>query len=125
MSFHRVDADLITPGCTIFALDLDADTDADADQVQGGTVVTIATHADTNTGELQRRFTVAKQWRGGVRWSVLRADQIRQVEPYNSANVRRLIRALARQVGQRKTALDTDDLQAIAGMNALTQETHT
>lgn len=111
-------ADLVEIGMTVVALDLE-DTDADLADVRGGVVIAIETTADPDTGEIQRRFVTAKQWRSEVRWSSLRGDEVRDVLPFDSSAVRRLVRAMAKKVADGKGVLLTDDLQLIDAMRVL------
>lgn len=108
-----MDTDLVELGCYVGALDLNSGTDADANQVQGGIVFAIESHADPDTGEVQRRFITATPWRGQVRFDVLLASEVKQVELPNSAMIRSLIRQAAKVVGQSKRAMGTDVARCI------------
>lgn len=114
-----VDVEAVQIGMTVLALDLENDTDADLVDVRGGIVVSIDTAPDPETGEVRRYFTTAKHWRREVRWSRLAADEVRDVLPFTSSDVRRLIRVMARQVADRKSVLDTDDCRLIDAMAIL------
>jgi hypothetical protein len=118
-----VSADLVEVGMSVLALDLNDDTDADLADVRGGVVVAIETAVDPDTGELQCRFVTAKQWRRQIRWSALRADEVRQVVPFDSAAVRRLIRAMARTVAEGKGVILTDDRRLVDAMAVLARTT--
>lgn len=96
------DLALIEPGCTVYALDLNDDTDVDTQHVKGGTVYSIESERDSETGEVQRRFMTATPWRGGVRFSTVRADEVRQVEMVNASAVRTVIRLAAKVVATSK-----------------------
>lgn len=111
--------DLVEIGMTVLALNLETDTDADLADVRGGVVVAIETAVDDETGEVMRRFVTAKQWRREIRWSALRADQLRDVLPYDSSAVRRLVRAMAKKVADSKGVLVSDDLKLIDAMHVL------
>lgn len=111
--------DLVEIGMTVIALNLEQDTDADLADVRGGIVVAIDTDRNPDTGEIQRRFITAKQWRRQIRWSSLNADDVRDVLPYDSSAVRRLVRAMARDVADRKSVMTSDDLQLIEAMAVL------
>lgn len=111
--------DLVEIGMTVLALNLENDTDADLADVRGGVVVGVDTAIDADTGEVMRHFVTAKQWRRQIRWSSLNANEVRDVLPYDSAEIRRLIRAMARDVAAGKGVLLSDDLQLIDAMHVL------
>lgn len=111
--------ELVEVGCHVYALDLNSDTDADAVDVRGGIVVAIETAVDQDTGEVMRRFVTATPWRGRVRWDALRADEVAEVSPANTAFIRSLIRALAKVVAGSKRTLATDEAKAITAQAVL------
>jgi hypothetical protein len=89
-------------GCYVWALDLNQ-IDADASQVKGGVVVAIETAPKSDgTGEAQRRFITATQFRGDVVFEALLAENVRQVALPNSAAMWGLIRAAAAAVAKSK-----------------------
>lgn len=104
---------LIEIGMSVWALNSD-DTDADMRSVQGGTVVSIETDTDRDTGEIQRRFVTATPWRGAVRFDFVNAGQVAQVAPMNVAAVRALIRTAAGVVAKAKRVFTTDEARCIA-----------
>lgn len=105
-----VDVELVEPGMQVLALDLNDDTDAEMIDVRGGVVVAIGSDPDPETGEVQRRFIVAKRGRHQqVRWASLRADEVRQVLPYDSSAVRKLVCAMAGIVAEHKGRPFTDE----------------
>jgi hypothetical protein len=114
-----VDVEAVAVGMTVLALDLEGDTDADLQDVRGGVVIAVDTHRDVDTGEIQRVFLTAKQWRREIRWAAIRADEVRQVLEFNSATVRRLVRAMGAHLGAGKGAFVTVDRQLIQAMHAL------
>jgi hypothetical protein len=116
-----LDVEQVAIGMTVLALDLEADTHADLADVRGGVVVAIDTTVDPDTGEIQRAFTTAKQWRREIRWAQIRADEIRDVLPYSSSTVRNLVRAMARHIAESKGVLMTDDRRCVTAMATLTE----
>jgi hypothetical protein len=113
-----VDVEQVAVGMTVLALDLEEDTTADLQDVRGGVVVAIDTHLDADTGEITRAFICAKQWRRQIRWSTLTAADVRDVLPFDSSGVRRLIKAMARTVAEAKSLL-SDERRLIEAMNTL------
>jgi hypothetical protein len=109
-----VDPDLVELGCCVYALDLNTQTDADANQVQGGIVFAIESHVDPDTGEVERRFITATPWRGQVRFDVVLADEVKQIELPNSAMIRSLIRQAGKVVAQSKRAMGTDVARCVS-----------
>lgn len=117
-----LDVEQVAVGMNVRALDVNEDTDADVRQVRGGIVVRVETDVDQDTGEVTRRFVCAKQWSPKeIRWASLRADEVREVMPFSSADARRLVRAMATVVASRKGLLDTRDHELIDAMAALRQ----
>jgi hypothetical protein len=109
-SGSSVDVELVEPGMQVLALDLDRDTDAAMADVRGGVVVAIGNDPDPETGEIQRRFIVAKRApRKQIRWASLRADEVRQVLPYDSNAIRKLIAAMAGLVAENQGRPLTDE----------------
>jgi hypothetical protein len=103
-----VDVEAVAVGMSVLALDLEGDTDADLADVRGGVVIAVDTHVDPDTGEIQRVFLCAKQWRREVRFSRLTAAEVRDVLPFNSRTVWGLVKAMARVVAEAKgTTPDT------------------
>jgi hypothetical protein len=115
------DTDYVEVGMTVLALDLEGDTDADLQDVRGGVVVAIDTHVDPDSGEISRAFICAKQWRRQIRWSTLTAADVRDVLPFDAAAVRRLIKALARDIADTKGVLLTNERKAIDAIHVLAQ----
>jgi hypothetical protein len=115
------DTDYVEVGMTVLALDLEGDTDADLQDVRGGVVVAIDTHVDPDSGEINRSFICAKQWRRQIRWSTLTAADVRDVLPFDAAAVRRLIKALARDIADTKGVLLTNERKAIDAIHVLAQ----
>jgi hypothetical protein len=103
-----VDTDLVELGCYVGALDLNSDTDADGDSVRGGIVFAIESHADPETGEVQRRFITATPWRREVRFNSLLASEVKQIEL-----IRSLIRQAGKVVAQSKRAMGSDVARCI------------
>lgn len=115
-----VETELVEVGQQVIALDLMNDeTDADLGDVRGGVVVAIESEVDRETGEVQRRFVCCKQYRRRIVWSTLTAKDVRQVLPFDSAAVRKLIRAMAADLGGRKGPMVTDDHRTIDAMQRL------
>lgn len=110
---NALDTDLVELGCYVSSLDLNTDTDADADQVRGGIVISIESHSDPETGEVQRRFITATPWRRDVRFDVVLADEVKQIELPNAAMIRSLIRQAGKVVAQSKRAMGTDVARCI------------
>lgn len=108
----REEVQLVEPGMSVWAMNAD-DTDADMRQARGGTVFSIESHVDTETGEVQRRFVTATAWQRRVRFDVVTADQVAQVAPMNVTAVRGLIRTAAAVVSSSKRALSTDEARCI------------
>lgn len=109
---------LVDVGALVFSLNLEDDTDADFDQVQGGTVIEVTTSV-TADGEVQRRFLTATAWRGRIRFDVIDAENVRQIELPNAAVIRSLIRAMARQVGSSRRQVTTNEATLIKAQSTL------
>lgn len=110
---HPAEVALVEVGCYVWVLDLDR-TDADANAVKGGVVYAIETDVDTETGEVQRRFMCATQWRGAIRFDVVLADEVRTVDRAQANIIRNLIRAAAGVVAKSKRIFATDEARCIA-----------
>lgn len=109
-SGESVDTEIVAVGMQVRVLDLNANPDLDATDVRGGVVVAIDTAYDPDTGERQRLFVTAKRLpRGTVRWAALRANEVRQIDPYSSNEIRKLIAAMAGVIAANKGRVLTDE----------------
>jgi hypothetical protein len=80
-----------------------------AGEPRGGVVISIDHYADPETGESLRSFNVAKEYRSHIKWDRLTQDQVGTIDPPNPKTVTDLRRAMAREMGERKTAVMTDE----------------
>lgn len=112
-------ADLIEVGCYVFARGVSDEAIFDGDAT-GGVVVSVDTHVDGETGEVQRQFSIARaHGPRRVRWGRLRADQVGEVHPPSSATVRSLFRAIERCAAERKGPLSSDDRRDLEALTRL------
>ncbi len=104
---RMLDLGEITPGCWVSWRGAE---NADfAGEPRGGVVISVDHYGDPETGESLRSFNVAKEYRGHIKWDRLTQDQVGAVDPPNPKTVTDLRRAMAREMGERKTAVMTDE----------------
>ncbi len=104
---RMLDVSEVVPGCWVNWRGAE-NTDGAAES-RGGVVWSIDHYGDPETGESLRAFNVAKEYRGGIRWDRLTQDQLGTVDEPNPATVTSLRRAMAREMGDRKAAVMTDE----------------
>lgn len=104
---RMLDLSEVVPGCWVSWRGAE---NADfAGEPRGGIVISIDHYGDPETGESLRAFNVAKEYRGHVKWDRLTQDQVGSIDPPNPKTVTDLRRAMGREMGERKTAVMTDE----------------
>lgn len=104
---RMLDVSEVIVGCWVNwrgAENSDGDTES-----RGGVVISIDHIVDPESGESMRAFNVAKEYRGAIRWDRLTQDQVGTIDPPNPWTVTSLRRAMAREMGERKSEVMTDE----------------
>lgn len=104
---RMLDVSEVVPGCWLRWRGAE---NADfAGDPRGGVVISIDHYGDPETGESLRAFNVAKEYRGRIKWDRLTQDQVGAIDQPNPKTVTDLRRAMAREMGERKAAVMTDE----------------
>jgi hypothetical protein len=123
------DLDLVEVGCKLLAGNPprnDAEREWLEEQVyvedvldQAGTVWSIVSDVDHNTGEIRRAFMTVQWSHGRLHWRRLTPERVAKVNLPDASSLRWLIRCLGRELGKRKRGLTSEDHQIIEALHAL------
>lgn len=105
--YRMLDVSEVVPGCWVNWRGAEH-TDGSAES-RGGVVISIDHYGDPETGESLRAFNVAKELGRRIKWDRLTQDQVGTIDEPNPKTVTHLRRAMAREMGQRKHAVMTDE----------------
>jgi hypothetical protein len=123
------DLDLVEVGCRLLAGNPprnDSEREWLEEQVyvedvldQAGTVWSIVSDVDPDTGEIRRAFMAVRWAHGRLHWRRLTPERVAKVNLPDASSLRWLIRCLGRELGRRKRGLTSEDHNIIEALYAL------